>query len=355
MATFPTVPVTGKGGKVDVTFGDGPLITLTPMTEQATYNYRGDYIPNSNDPSTVYLLGAGMTLINMRPAVQPKIDIDGILQGLDITPSTANNTAKVSRGVIEVDGASVIVSADDTVVLSRPAADKWAWNLISVDKAAATIAVTKGNDTADSAIASLLLTYGDSAGQKPCIPVGNLLIGAIRLLSNAAGVVAPVDILSTDIEFGGIDYFLMPNVGGVKLPSALVKCHAAAIAGPGAARAVKFTGRFMDGLFANVGTAKEWNLTPSSQDTEESTMLGSYSSSEISGWSWSIEQLAADKKLVDAAFLRQGYVGVRLRYPNGFGYQFAGTAVPSLKCAVGSMNAISVSGKCLDWPEEYGG
>ncbi len=355
MTTHPTTPMTGKNSKVFVTFGDGPLLTLQGMTEQTSYEYRGDYIPNTNDTSVVYLLGAGMTLINMRPAYQPKIDINGILQGIDITPSTANDTVEVSGGVIEVDGESVIISADDTVAISRPAASKWAWNLISVDEAAGTFTVTKGTDTADSAVTSLLTTYGDSAGAKPCIPEDELLVGAIKVYSNAAGVIAPQYILYADREFGGLDYFLLPNVGGVKLPQALVKIHAAAIAGPGVARDVKFTGRYLDGLFASIGTAKEWGLTPSTSDTEEETFAGGYGETSISGWSFTIEQLAADRKMVDNAFKRQGYCGIRLLYSNGYGYQFVGTSAPTLKSSVGAMNPISISGKCLDWPVEYTG
>lgn len=337
---FPISPSAGKNAKVYMNTGDGTLLTMQAMTLQATKTYRGKLYTNQ-----IYLLGSGKTLINMRPEVQPDIDIDGILQGLDILPVVGDqNTVQTTAGIIEVDGAQVSVPADADIELTRPAASRWAWYAIHVSEAGA-VTATKGTDTGDDQESSLLNTYGSSAGQRPLIGVDQLLIGWVKLFSNVAADVAATAISYTDREEGGIDFQILPNIGGVKLNGALVKCHTGAIG-----REVKFTGRYLDGVLAEIPTAKSFSLTAQTSQLNEETFANNYGSTTTGGFNFAYEQLAADTKAINNVWNRESHCAVKLMWPNGFFMQFVGSISPNLNVNATAMSNISVSGSCGDFP-----
>jgi hypothetical protein len=340
MAIFPTFPTTGKNSKIFISSNDGSQLTLAPMTKQAAYEYKGELFTN-----TVYLLGAGKTLINIRPAVLPIIAVDGILQGLTISPSGTNDKCSVSSGIIEYNGVSTAVAAEAAVALSRPANEKWCWNAIIVTKSTGAVTAVKGAD-ADTEN-GLLSTYGTGAGQRPLIAPTAILIGWVKLYDDGAAVIASSDINYLNRENGGIDYQLLPNIGGIKLQTELAAIHTGVVA-----REVKFSGYYLDEVLSEIGTAKSWSLTAQTSQISDSTFGSNYSSTEISGFNFSFEQLAADKKVIDAAWFRQGHCAVRLQMPNGFYWQSVATVAPTINSAVGSMINISVSGSCGDFPQE---
>ncbi len=344
--TFPASPTSGKGGKVSLSFSDGNYEALSAMALQASYSYKGESLTN-----LVYLLGTGKTLFNMRPAVEPKIYIDGIIDGLLVTPASGNDAVAVSAGTIMVNGTAVTVSATASVDLSsaRPSAGEGAWVAISVNKSTKAVTATAGKDTTGTGgIAALLSTWGDpssgAAGARPYIPVADLLI-ALLPLDNGAAVIESSEITYSDRETADVDIQILPNIGGCKIPTALVKLHAG-----GLGRAVSFTGYYLDSVLAEVGTAKSWNLTPATNQITESTFNRNIAQTEISGWNFTFEQLASDTKAKDAALLRQGYGAVRLYYPNGGYWQSVATIAPTFNCATGAINSISVSGSLADDP-----
>jgi len=336
---FPNFPTSGAGAKIFMNTNDGTALNLEAMTLQASKAYRGKQYINQ-----IYQLAAGQTLINMRPDQQPVINIAGILQGLDILPATGNNTIQTTAGIIEVDGAQVAVEADASTVLTRPAASKWAWYAIHVTHAGA-VAATKGTDTGDANESSLLATYGNSAGQRPLIAVDQLLIGFVKLFGDTDAAVAASAIKYYDREDGGIDYQILPNMGGVKLNAALVKCHTGGIG-----RAVKFTGRYYDDVMAEIPTAKEFNMTPQTAQANEQTFGNNYGSSTVSGFTFGYSQLAADTKALNNVYHREGHCAIRQQYPNGFYFQSSGTIAPTFNVNATGMNAISVTGTCADFP-----
>jgi hypothetical protein len=341
---FPTTPTSGKGGKVSLSFGDGAYEASLAMTKQASYSYKGEVYANR-----IYLLGTGKTLINMRPAVEPRIDIDGIIDGLICTPTASNDEVQTSAGSILVDGVVVAVAADTSIAVSRPASGEGAWMAIHVNKSTGAVTATKGKDTTGSGgKAALLDTYGDpssgAAGARPLIATTELLIALVQL-DNGAKPVAASEIEYSDRETADIDTQVLPNIGGVLIPTALVALHVGAIA-----RQVKFTGYYLDAVMGEVGTAKSWTLTPSTNQISESTFNRNISATEVSGWTFSFEQLAADSKAKDIILNRQGYAAVRLEYPNGGYWQSAATLAPTFNCATGAINSISVSGSLLDDP-----
>ena len=338
---FPNSPATGKGAKVYMTSSDGTRLASEAMTKQASYTYKGVAYLN-----LIYLLGTGKTLINRRPAVEPRVDIDAIISGLDIEGNGSNDEVRVSAGNIIVDNVVTAVAADTSISVSRPASGEAAWVAISVNKSTGAFTATKGTDTSGSAgLGGLLSTYGSGAGQKPLIPVADLLVGFLKLTNGAAPVVG-ADRVYDDRE-AQVPYEILANIGGCKINSALVACHVGALT-----RAVKFTGYYQDQVLTEIVSAKDWNLSPTANTVSDSTLGNNYSSTELGGWSFSYNQLATDPTAKDNALYRQGHCGVKVLYPNGSGFQGAATVTPSFAVAVGSFNSIAVSGSMTEDPVE---
>lgn len=343
MANFPAFPTSGKNAKVSLSNGDGTKVTLATLTKSATKKYRGiDYA------NLVYLLGAGKTLLNMRPALFPTVTIDGITSGLDISPGIADKVS-VTAGTIDVDGTSTAVAANTAVALTIvSAASTIQWNAIVVDKTSTVISAVAGTPIADTE--DMLDTFGDEAGERPLIPINALLIGWVQV--GATGVVPTANINYFEREYGAVEYDLLPNLGGCKLQKALTECHSATIGGTASARSVKMTAYYLDAVLTVIGTAKDWNLTARSSSVSDESFASSYNESNVTGFNWSANQLAADKKAIDATWLRQGHCAVKLEMPNGFAWQSVATIAPTVSVAANSMNGISIAGVCGDFPEE---
>jgi hypothetical protein len=340
MATFPTFPTSGKNGKVSITTGDGQALVLSEMTLQPSYTYRGKSLAN-----LIYLLGTGKTLINMRPEKQPTIDIDGIIDGLEITPGAAADDVAVSAGTIEVGGIIAAVSADATVDLTvATATNTTRWNAICVNTSTKALAVNAGTPT--SAGGTLLDTYGTSAGQRPLIPGNELLIGWCGV-GTAGQTIVSADIDYLNREYGGVDYEVLPNIGGCKLQRAIDKIHVGSIG-----RKVYFSGSYLDNVLSEIGTAKEWSLSADSTDVSDETFASGYKQSSVSGFSVTFTQLVADKKVINAVFSREGHCAIKVAFPNGFAWQSAATVVPNITVNPTSMNSMSVTASLLDFPAE---
>jgi hypothetical protein len=337
---FPTSVATGKGGKVLINTGDGALLTLQAMTKQTSYTYKGTSYTNR-----VYLLGTGKTLINARPAIAPTIYVDGIVSGLDVSANGSNDEFQVSAGVVRVSGTDTTVAADTSVAFSRPAATQGAWIAISVNKSTGAFTATKGTDTADAGgITGLLDTWGAAAGQRPLIPVADLLVGLLKV-TNGAALLLPTEIFYYDREWADVDAEPLYNIGGCLLNSALVVCHTGPLA-----RSVLFTGYYLDNVLAEIGTAKEWSLQADNNTVSETTMGRTISITETSGWSFTFSQLATDQKVANNLLSRQGHCAVRLQYSNGGYWQSVGSFTASFKNAPGALNSIDVSGSLGDDP-----
>lgn len=333
---FPSYPTSGAGAKVFMNTNAGTLLNLESMTLQASKMYLGKLYEN-----LIYQLGEGKTMLNMDPEEQPVINIDGILAGMDITPGVADKVS-VTAGIIEVDGEQIAVPANTAVDLTIvSAAETVRWNAIIVDEA--TQAITAVAGTAVAAETGLNDTYGTAAGNKPLIGTDKLLVGFVEV--GTTGVVAASKIKYYDREEGGIDYQILPNIGGVRLNNALVKCHTGGIG-----RQVKFTGRYYDDVMAEIPTAKDFSLTPVTNQTSEQTFNNSYGSTTVSGFNFAYNQLAADSKALNNVYHRRGHCAIREQYPNGFFFQTSGTIAPTFNVNATGMNAISVTGSCADFP-----
>jgi hypothetical protein len=337
--TFPINPSTGKGGKVFMNISDGVPLSAATMTKQATYIHKGETFTNR-----VYLLGTGKTLINQRPAVgvAPQAFINSIVDGLTLSPGASDKIA-VAAGRTIIAGVETAVVANTAVAITRPAATQGAWVTISVDSAG-TFTATKGTDTtAGTGIAALLDTYGVAAGERPLIPLGDLLVGHLKL-TNGAAVVLATEIFYYDREIAA-PYTLLPNIGGIKLNTALVACHAGTLGRP-----VTFSGYYTDDVLSEIGSAKSWTLTPSANTVTETTLGNTYSVTEIGAWAFTFEQLAISTEALNNLISRQGYAAVRLQYPNGGYFQGSCSMVPTFNNAAGAFCNITVSGSFQDDP-----
>lgn len=336
--SFPTSPSTGKGGKVLINFNDGALVTLASLTKQASYTYKGTVYAN-----LIYTLGTGKTLINMRPAVEPHAYIDCILDGLSINPG-ASDKVSVTAGTVQAAGVEVAIPADTAVAVTRPAATQGAWVAIHVHKGTGAITSTKGTDTtAGTGIAALVDTYGSAAGERPLIPTTDLLIGWCKL-TNGAAVVLGSEIFYDDREVP-VDIEILPNIGAVKISSALVACHAGPLT-----RVVQFTGYYMDNALSEIGTAIDFGLDATSSEATVTTMGRTIKQTEVSGWTFNFNQLACDSKVKNLLLNQQGFCAVRLVYPNGGYWQSVGSFVAKFSNAPGAMNNIAVTGSFADDP-----
>ena len=331
---FPNRPLSGKNSEVYINSSDGLPIVSETMTIQASFNYRGETYANR-----IYKLAAGKTLINMRPALQPSVIIDGIIEGLEISPTGVAGEIAISAGVIEAAGDLETVTAVGNLALSVAAANK-CWNAIVVNVATQVLSVVKGTDGA-----TLLDTYGSSAGQRPIIADNVLLIGWVEVGT------APYTALSTDInyldrEIGGIQSEVLANLGGVLLPQALPDIHTSG------RRPVKFSGYYLDTVMSKIGTAKNFSLTPNTQEVSDETFDISFTETSIGSWGFNFAQLTGNKSTIDAALLRQGFCALKFVFPNGFGYQFAATIAPSINSDPGSAIEIPSTGSVIGWPAE---
>jgi hypothetical protein len=320
---FPRTGATGKNSKVYLNTGDGQLISLEEMTKQASYTYNGEAYTDQ-----VYLLGTGMTLINMRAEKEPNVYVAGIVDGMEVTGTSTIEDVAVSAGtLIDADGTSVSVAADASLTVTRPAASEFAWVAISVNMSTGAFTATKGTDTTTADIDDLLATYGTGAGQRPYIPTTDLLVSLLKL-DSTSGVVVSSDIKYYDREYDSVEAFVLPNIGGALLSEALVACHTG-----GVARTVKFTGYYLDNVMALVGTAKSWGITPSANEVTESTFFQNMAASEIGGYGFTFEQLMTDNKAWENTVSRQGYGAIKLEVSNGHSWQSAATMVATLNSA----------------------
>lgn len=335
----PTIPQTGKNAKVSLSFNDGAQATALALIKQAAYNYNGESFANR-----VYLLGSGK-MINSRPAANPQVFIDGILDGIDVS-STVSNEVATTAGSILVNNETVAVPADTSVAIVRPASTQAAWFAITCDKATGAIDIVAGTDTtAGTGKAGLLTTYGSGAGQKPLIATDKLLVCYLKL-DSTAGVITSDEIEYTDREWASLSYRLIPSIGGVIIAQALVSLHTG-----GVARDVKFTGKYWESTaLAQIGDAQQWSVTPNTSTVSAVTFSGGPSESQIDNWSFTFNQLFTDAKALDAIYNRQGYAAVKLELASGQYFLFVGSFAGGITVEPGSFIVQQLSGSIQDRP-----
>lgn len=335
----PTIPQTGKNAKVSLSFNDGTAATATALTKQATYNYNGESFANR-----VYLLGAGK-MVNSRPAANPQVFIDGILDGLDVSSTVAQEIA-VTAGSILVNNATVAAAADTSITITRPAATQACWVAVHVNTGTGVTTITKGADTtAGTGKAGLVVTYGTGAGEKPLIAVDELLVCYLKI-DSTTGVFTSDEIEYTDREWASLSYRLIPSIGGVIIAQALIALHTGAVA-----RSVKFTGKYWESTaLAQIGDAQQWSVTPNTSTVSAVTFSGGPSESQIDNWSFTFNQLFTDAKALDAIYNRQGYAAVKLELASGQYFLFVGSFAGGITVEPGSFIVQQLSGSIQDRP-----
>lgn len=333
---FPTAPSSGKNAKLYMTKDDGTKLNGEAMIVKDSFEYRGQLYAKR-----VYTLGAGKTLINMRPAVQPRVDINCVLVGCEILPHEDKDKLTVMAGIIEVNGSQVSVAGGDLdFSTDRPTGSNELWLAIKTT-ANGTIGHVKGTENT-----TLNNSYGTAAGNRPFIPVEDILLGLVKVKGSTSANVQESDIEYDDRETY-VETKILPNVGAALLDSELVKCHTNS-----ATRTVSFTGNYLDKSLSLINSGKGFTLTPKTDEVSDTTFDDSYGESTVSGYSFTFEQLATDRKAIDAAYKRGGHCAVRFQWPNGYFQQTVGTLAPTLTVNPTSYNSVSVAGQCGDFPAQ---
>ena len=335
----PSISQTGKGAKVSLSFNDGVAASAQALTKQASYSYNGETLTDR-----VYLLGSGR-MINSRPAANPIVFIDGILDGIDVSSTVADEVA-TSAGSILVNNVVVPVLADTSVTIVRPASTQARWVGISVHTGTGAVSATAGADTTTgTGKAGLVTTFGSGAGQKPLIPTTDLLI-AYLAIDSTAGLIASDEVKYEDREWSTFSYRMVPSLGGVIISEALKALHVGS-----AARSVKFSGKYWDSsALAVVGDAQQWSVTPNTSSVSAVTFTGGPSESQIDNWSFTFNQLFTDAKALDAIYNRQGYSAVKLELPSGHYFLFVGSFAGGITVEPGSYVVQQLSGSIQDRP-----
>ncbi len=334
----PSVPMTGKGAKVSLSFNDGVAVNAA-LTLVPSYSYSGETMVDR-----VYSLGANR-LINSRPAANPFCYIDGILDGADIS-STASNEVAITAGNMLVANVTVAIVADASIAITRPAVTQACWTALVSNKATGVVTAVKGADTtAGTGKAGLLDTYGTGAGQKPLIAVDELLLVYFDL-SSTAGTVSSSEMHFEDREWASISYRMLPSIGAIVIAEALPKLHTG-----GVARSVFFSGKYWESsALANVGDAQQWSVTPNTSSVSAVTFTGGPSESQIDNWSFTFNQLFTDAKALDAIYNRQGYAAIKLELASGHYFLFVGSFAGGISVEPGSFIVQQLSGSIQDRP-----
>jgi hypothetical protein len=335
----PSVPQTGKGAKVSLSFNDGIATTGFAMTMQASYSYNGETLTDK-----VYLLGSGK-MINSRPAANPFAYINGILDGADVS-STVADKVSITAGNKLVNNVTTGIVAKSDLSISRPSSGEAVWNAIVVNTSTGVVSEVTGTETtAGTGKAALLTTYGTAAGQKPLIAADELLLFYVGI-DSTSGVITSDEMNFDDREWASFSYQMMPSIGGVMIAEALPKIHTGAIA-----RSVYFSGKYWDtSALAAVGDAQQWSVTPNTSSVSAVTFTGGPSESQIDNWSFTFNQLFTDAKALDAIYNRQGYAAVKLQLASGQYFLFVGSFAGGISVEPGSFIIQSLSGSIQDRP-----
>lgn len=335
----PSVSQTGKNAKVSLAFNDGTSVSGSAMTKQASYSYAGESYVNR-----VYLLGSGK-MINSRPAANPTIFVNGIIDGIDVTSTVADEVA-TSAGSILVANATVAVSADASVAVVRPAATQARWTAITVNTGTGAVSATAGTDTtAGTGKAALLDTYGSAAGEKPLIAVDELLICYLGI-DSTSGTIDSDEINQEQREWSTISYRMLPSIGGAIISEAMPEMHTGDTARP-----VYFSGKYWESTaLAVVGDAQQWSVTPNTSTVSAVTFSGGPSESQIDNWSFTFNQLFTDAKALDAMYNRQGYSAVKLELASGHYFLFVGSFAGGITVEPGTYIVQNLTGSIQDRP-----
>lgn len=335
----PSTPQTGKGAKVSLNFTDGTTATALAMTKQASYSYAGETFANR-----VYLLGTGK-MINSRPAANPTIFVNGIIDGIEIS-STVPQEIATSAGSLLVANSTVAAAADASITITRPASTQACWVAVHANTSTGVVSVTKGTDTtAGTGKAGLLLTYGTAAGAKPFIAVDEILVAYLGI-DSTVGVITSDEVDYTEREWSTISYRMLPSIGGAIISAAMPALHTGALSRP-----LYFSGKYFDATaLAVVGDAQQWSITPNSSTVSAVTFSGGPSESQVDNWSFTFNQLFTDAKALDAIYNRQGYAAVKLELASGQYFLFIGSFAGGITVEPGSFIVQQLSGSIQDRP-----
>ena len=335
----PSAPQTGKGAKASMSFNDGTAVSALALTKNATYSYSGETYVNR-----FYTLGTGR-MINSRPAADPYVFVNGIIDGIDVTSTVADEVA-TSAGSILVANVTTSVLADASVAVVRPAAGEARWVAITVNTGTQAVSATAGTDTTTTTgKAGLLDTYGAAAGEKPLIGVDELLICYLGI-DSTSGTITSDEVNQDQREWSTISARMLPSSGAFILSEAMPELHTGDLS-----RVVYFSGKYWESTaLAAIGDAQQWSVTPNTSSVSAVTFNGGPSESQIDNWAFTLNQLFTDAKGLAAMYDRQGYAALKLELPSGHYFQFVGSFGGGITADPASFVVQNFTGSIQDRP-----
>jgi len=210
---------TGRFAKIYMALGHGASVSNAALTLSASKEIQGVTY-------TSRFYGYSGAIFNRAKALT--VRIQGIVGAMDlITPASGNNVVQTPAFSYYKDASTIqSVSADTSVTVVRPAAGKFNWNLITVNTGTNAVSATTGTDGG---------AYSDTfaaGGGPPLVAVDEIIIGAVKLSSDAAAPIVAGDIFYSDStgvllqERSDIPgYELFPVEGGILTGAALGAFH----------------------------------------------------------------------------------------------------------------------------------
>lgn len=269
--------ITGKNGEFWAPAGDGISLDNQALSVNATKKIQGiDYA------SRFY--GTSARTAWNRAKATP-VMLQGFAGEVTITPGTAVDTVVVSTNTFHKDASGVqSVTATQTLTLTRATvASTVQIHMISQVMSTGVAEITVGTIATGTISVDTFGTVGGNA----LIPVANLLIGRVILVSGAAAVVTASELANAYSTSAGVllqersdvpGFTILPLEGGVLLNEALLICHAGTLAR-------KLYADFYDQypLVTKMGDLENININGSS-DTVVMQAMGDYApQSDFSG------------------------------------------------------------------------
>lgn len=256
--------LTGDYGQFWAPSAAGVLTSNALLTKSASKTIGGTAYANrfwGTAAATYWNKAQGESLTN-------EVRIQGVVGGPTISPaaSLTNNAIDVPSFSYYQDNGTIATSVAITDLLCvRPAAGKYNWNLVIVTMATGIITTVQGTDGG-----SYSDTFG-AAGGPPLVATTALIVGAVKLYSDVAAVIAGSSITYT-LSTGALiqersDYpgfTVLPMEGGILLNEALPACHTGPV--PRNVYASYYDQR---PLMIPIGDTEEWTLAMSNTVTEQ--------------------------------------------------------------------------------------
>lgn len=252
----------GDKGMIVLPISDGALVNNYSLVMVASKEIQGKTYTNR--------FYGHPTLKHWNKTKTCNVRLAGIIGEANVVPGTGNDKINIQALISyykDVDSAVQTIAVSTDLSVTRPATNVAKWNLLVIDTLTGLLKVVAGTDATDT---TFLNTFGSSAGQIPLVGVDELIVGAVKLTSSTAAVVASSEITLVDgngrllQERSDVPSFEKNLLeGGVLFSEALLPAHTG-----GVSRKVFATFYSLTNFLAPIAHSTGWKLNLSRTATE---------------------------------------------------------------------------------------